>query len=86
MEQRKGKVAHTSRGRVLAVYGADRRAEGAGSNPFAPNPFAFLLRVRREAAGAPAKRKASGASLSRVGKGLQAPCGPLAAKQLVPST
>ena len=71
MEQRKAHLADSARGTVRVVYGADRRAEGAGSNPFAPNPFAFLLRVRREAAGAPAKRKASGASLSRVGKGLQ---------------
>ena len=34
-------------------------------------PFACLLHGRREAASAAAKRKASGASLSRVGKGLQ---------------
>jgi len=72
MEQRKAKLVDSARGGVLAVYGAARRAEGASSIPSAPNPFAFLLRVRREAAGAPAKRKASEASLSRVGKGLQA--------------
>ena len=71
IEQRKARLVDSTDGRVLAVYGAARRAEGAGSIPFAPNPFAFLLRVRREAAAAPAKRKASGASLSRVGKGLQ---------------
>ena len=75
MEQRKARLAHSTDGRVLAVYGAARRAEGAGSIPSAPNPFAFLLRVRREAAVASAKRKASEASLSRVGKGLQAPTG-----------
>ena len=72
MEQRKAILADKADGRVLAVYGAARRAEGAGSIPFAPKPFAFLLRVRREATAAPAKRKASEASLSRVGKGLQA--------------
>ena len=72
MEQRKAILDHSTDGGVLAVYGAARRAEGACTIPSAPNPFAFLLRVRREAAGAPAKRKASGASLSRVGKGLQA--------------
>ena len=72
MEQRKAILADKADGGVLAVYGAVWQSEGPSSNPSAPNPFAFLLRVRREAAGAPAKRKASEASLSRVGKGLQA--------------
>ena len=71
-------MAHKSRGtqcRGLAVYGADRRAEGAGSIPAGPKLFALIFCGRREAAGAPSKRKASEASLSRVGRGLQARLG-----------
>ena len=42
MEQRKAHLVDSTDGRVLAVYGAARRAEGAGSIPAARKSFALF--------------------------------------------